>query len=74
MRVLAFIYPVDVCGTVGRCGVLIQGAEEVEGGEDEECEGGALGVVGGVLSREVGFEAAEPVFYVFGFVECWLQG
>lgn len=46
---LAFIYPVDVCGAVGGCGVLVQGAKEVEGGEDEEGEGGALGVVGGIL-------------------------
>lgn len=39
-------------------------AEEIEGREDEEPEGHALGVVGGVVVWEERAERAEPVFAV----------
>ena len=47
----------------------MEGAEEVEGGEDEEGEAHALGFVGGVGVGEVGFQAAEPVSDVLFFVQ-----
>lgn len=71
---LASVDPVYIGGALCLAGALMQDAEEVESGEDEEGEGGALGVVGGVLSREVGFEAAEPVFDVLRFIESGLVG
>ena len=45
------------------------GVEEIEGGEDEECEGHARGVGCGVLGREEGEETALPVFDVLGDVK-----
>lgn len=47
----------------------MQDTQEIESGEDEEPQGCTLGVVGSVLSGEVGFEAAEPILDVLGFVE-----
>lgn len=66
---LASVDPVHIGGALGLAGALVQDAEEVEGGEDEEGEGGALRVVGGVLGGEVGFQAAEPVFDMLRFIE-----
>ena len=43
--------------------------KDVECGEDEESEGYTLRLIGNVRSGKVGFEAAEPVFNVFFFVE-----
>lgn len=71
---LASVDPVYKSGALGLAGALMQNAEEVKGGEDEEGEGGALGVVGGVLGWKMGFHAAEPVFDVLRFIETWPAG
>jgi hypothetical protein len=54
---------------LGRGECVGTGVEEVESGEDEEGEGHAGGIGGGVLSWEEGEETAFPVFDVLGDVE-----
>ena len=66
---LTSVDPVYIGGALGLAGALVQDAEEVQGGDDKEGKGGALGVIGSVLVREVSFQAAKPVFDVLRFIE-----
>ena len=69
MWMLTMVYPIGELSALGISSALMKNTKEIKGGEDEAGEKYPVRVVGSVVSREIGFQAAEPVFNMSFLVE-----